>query len=115
MERMVSHIMNTSMVAWNQWYRQVATGCTTQSHIFRAFLRDLNDPDILNSRLTNRYMIMTKFCMQPVDGPFYNSTERLIFWYALASYRRQLCSCHLMANNDPDLPDPCEIAYNFIT
>lgn len=80
-----------STEAWKTWYQQAVDGSTSQSHVSKAFLRDLNDPLVRDYDLTGRYINMTKFCMLPLNAPFDVASERLMFWYALASYRRQLC------------------------
>lgn len=114
---MISLLMGTSVDAWNQWYLQAATGRTSPWDISKAFLRDLSDPDVLDARLASRYMIFTKFRMTPLNAPFNSAMERLVFWYALGSYRRQLCSGRKGENNEDQGGfgfDAVEVSYNFI-
>lgn len=117
-QRMISLLMNTSVEIWNQWYLLATIDCTSPWHVSKAFLRDLSDPNVLDARLTSRYMIFTKFCMRPLNALFDNAVERLVIWYSLASYRRQLCSGHMGENNEVQRGfgfDAIEVSYNFVT
>lgn len=106
----------TGTEPWKTWLQQAANGCTSQLHISKAFLRDLSDPLLLDSNLAERYINMIKFCMLPQNVPFNVASERLTFWYALASHRRQLCSGTRVRNYE-SLEDPgigaIEVAYGY--
>lgn len=60
---------------------------------------------------------MTRFCMLPENVPFDVTSERLMFWYALASYRRQLChESQTGGYNPPKEIDAgaIDVAYNYV-
>lgn len=80
---------------YNTWYLGVTRGDVEPSQIFKAFLRDLKDKEVVGEGLARRLVLLISFRETPAYVSLYDSMELSIFWYSLAAYRRDLCSGHL--------------------
>lgn len=105
---------------YNTWYLMVTGGDVEPSQISKAFLRDLKDKEVVGVGLARRLVLLVSFRETPAHVFLYDSTERSIFWYSLAAYRRDLCSGHLDIYKKGESHDPLselisqERAFDFV-
>lgn len=89
----LSHERESGILFYNTWYLKV-TSDVAPSQISKAFLRDFKDEDVTGEGLARRIILLVSFRKKLAYVSLTEPEELSTYWYALAAYRRHLCSGH---------------------